>query len=41
MEYVIIAIKAVVGLSILNVWLIRGSKSTQWRGGNASNLQEE
>jgi hypothetical protein len=41
MEYVIIAIKAIVGLSILNVWLLRGSKSTQWRGGDASSLREE
>jgi hypothetical protein len=41
MEYVIIALKLIVGLSILNVWLIRGTKSTQWRGGDASNIREE
>jgi hypothetical protein len=41
MEYIIIALKLIVGLSILNVWLVRGSKSTQWRGGEASNIREE
>ena len=41
MEYIIIAIKLVVGLSILNVWLVRGSKSTQYRGGDAGNIKEE
>jgi len=41
MEYVIIALKLIVGLSILNVWLVRGSKSTQFRGGDASNIREE
>jgi len=41
MEYLFIALKLIVGLSILNVWLIRGTKSTQWRGGSASNIREE
>lgn len=41
MEYIIIALKLIVGLSILNVWLIRGKKSTEWRGGNAGNIREE
>lgn len=41
MEYVEIAIKLIVGLSILNVWLVRASKSTQWRGGEAGNIVEE
>ena len=41
MEYIIVALKIVVGLSILNVWLIRGKRSTQWRGGEASNIKEE
>ena len=41
MEYLIIALKVIVGLSILNVWLLRSDKKTQWRGGEASNLQEE
>ncbi|HKL14740.1 MAG TPA: DoxX family protein [Balneolaceae bacterium] len=41
MEYIIIALKLIVGLSILNVWLVRGSKSTQFRGGDAGNIREE
>ncbi len=41
MEYVIIALQVIVGLSILNVWLLRGQKSTQWRGGGASSIFEE
>jgi len=40
-EYLIIALKLIVGLSILNVWLLRSEKSTAWRGGNADNLKEE
>lgn len=41
MTYIIIALKCIVGLSILNVWLLRGKKSTKWRGGNANNLRQE
>jgi len=41
MEYLIIALKLIVGLSILNVWLLRAKKPTEWRGGNASNITEE
>lgn len=41
MEYVEIALKLIVGLSILNVWLVRSKKSTEWRGGEASNIKEE
>lgn len=41
MEYVIIALKLLVGLSILNVWLVRSKKSTDWRGGDANNIVEE
>lgn len=41
MEYVEIALKLIVGLSILNVWLLRANKSTEWRGGNADNIVEE
>lgn len=29
------------GLSILNVWLIRAKKPTEWRGGSASDIVEE
>lgn len=41
MEYIIIALKLIVGLSILNVWLVRSKKSTDWRGGDAKNIAEE
>ena len=41
MEYLEIALKIIIGLSILNVWLIRANKSTAWRGGDASNIKEE
>jgi hypothetical protein len=30
-----------VGLTIINVWLFRASKSNSFRGGNATNLLEE
>ena len=41
MEYLIIGLKLIVGLSILNVWLVRSKKSTAWRGGDANNIVEE
>ena len=41
MEYLIIGLKLIVGLSILNVWLIQPTKATKWRGGNAATIKEE
>lgn len=41
MNYLLIALKIIVGLSILNVWLVQPRKSTKWRGGNASTIKEE
>ncbi len=41
MKYVTIAFQLIVGLSILNVWLVQFNKSTQWRGGNATTIKEE
>jgi len=41
MDYLGIAIKLVIGLSIINVWLLRFGKSTMWRGANAANMKEE
>lgn len=41
MNYIIIALKVIVGLSILNVWLVQNKKDTRWRGGDASTLMEE
>ena len=39
--YISIVIKLIVGLSILNVWLVQPKKATKWRGGNAKTLLEE
>lgn len=41
MEYVEIALKIIVALSLLNVWLIQYNKPTRWRGGNAQTIKEE
>lgn len=41
MEYVRIALQLIVGLSLLNVWLIQYKKPTRWRGGNATTITEE
>jgi hypothetical protein len=41
MEYLVIAMKLIVGLSILNVWFFRSNKSTAYRAGSATNLTEE
>ncbi|MEO8501922.1 MAG: DoxX family protein [Vicinamibacteria bacterium] len=34
-------IQMVIGLGILNVWLLRRDKTTAWRGQQARNLKEE
>ena len=39
--YLIIVLKIIVGVSILNVWLLRKNKATKWRGGTAKNIFEE
>ena len=36
-----IVLQIVVGLGILNVWLVRSGRSTGYRGGDAKNLKEE
>lgn len=41
MELLRTILQVVVGLGILNVWLIRANWSTGYRGGNAKNLKEE
>ncbi|MFT5998249.1 MAG: hypothetical protein ACI81P_000702 [Neolewinella sp.] len=41
MDYVIIALQAIVGLSILNVWFVQNQKATRWRGGDATTIIEE
>jgi hypothetical protein len=41
MEYVIIALKLIVAVSLLNVWLLQYNKPTRWRGGDAKTIFEE
>ena len=41
MHYPLILLKLVVGLSIINVWLIQPNKATRWRGGDAKSIFEE
>lgn len=41
MNYFIIILQVIVGLSILNVWLLQKNKPTKWRGGNAKTIVEE
>lgn len=41
MDYFIIALQVIVGLSILNVWLVQNKKATRWRGGDATTIVEE
>ena len=40
-EYIIIALKIIVGISIINVWLIQPNKPSKWRGGEATTITEE
>lgn len=41
MDYVLIALKIIVSLSLLNVWLVQYNKPTRWRGGNAKTIVQE
>ncbi|MFN0129677.1 MAG: DoxX family protein [Verrucomicrobiales bacterium] len=41
MHYLLIALQLIVGLGILNVWLLRGGKATSYRGGDSKTLREE
>ncbi|NBB79177.1 MAG: DoxX family membrane protein [Verrucomicrobia bacterium] len=41
MEFVKIICQVIVGLGILNVWLLRFNKATPYRGQQAKNLKEE
>lgn len=40
-NYLLIAIKAFIFISIINVWFIRFSKPTPWRGKDAGSMQDE
>jgi len=41
METFLLAAQIVLGLGILNVWLVRPGKATAWRGGSATSMKEE
>ena len=41
MEIIKIILQLIVGLGILNVWLLRFNKKTAFRGGNAGSMKEE
>ncbi|MDB9964904.1 DoxX family protein [Flavobacteriaceae bacterium] len=41
MEEVKIALKIIVGLSLLNVWLLQYNKPSRWRGGDAKTMLQE
>lgn len=37
----VIACQLIIGLGLLNVWLLRAGRSTPYRGGHARNMREE
>lgn len=41
MDYIQIALQAIVGISLINVWLVQNKKPTKWRGGDAKTIVEE
>tara|TARA_B100001057_G_C22661467_1_gene876099 strand:- start:581 stop:958 length:378 start_codon:yes stop_codon:yes gene_type:complete len=41
MKFISKILSAVVGLTVINVWLFRSNRSTSYRGGDATNLLEE
>jgi uncharacterized membrane protein YphA (DoxX/SURF4 family) len=41
MESIVLVSRIVIALALLNVWLLRAGKPTDWRGGNARNMKEE
>ena len=41
MDIAVKVVQVVIGLGILNVWLLRSGKPTEWRGGRAKTMQEE
>jgi hypothetical protein len=41
MSWFVLIVQAVIALAILNVWLLRYGKATDYRGGNARSLKEE
>jgi hypothetical protein len=41
MDTIVTIVQIIIGLGILNVWLLRYNRSTAYRGGNARNMKEE
>lgn len=41
MEWARLLAQVIIALGILNVWIVRFSKPTGWRGGRARNMREE
>ena len=41
LDYLQIILQIIVAVTVLNVWLLRFSKSTPWRGGDASSMKDE
>ncbi len=41
MDSLILIFKIIIALGILNVWLLRFNKQTEWRGDAAANMNEE
>lgn len=41
MKDINILVSCVIGLALLNVWIVRFNKATNWRGGAAKNMKEE
>jgi hypothetical protein len=39
--FLLTALEIIVGLGILNVWLLRSGRATAYRGGNAKTMREE
>lgn len=41
MNTVVMILQVVIALGIINVWVLRFGRSTEWRGGAAGNMKEE
>lgn len=41
MDFLTLIVQLIIALGIMNVWFFRFRKATEWRGGNAKNMQEE
>jgi hypothetical protein len=41
MELLVLASQLIIGFGLLNVWILRPSKATAWRGGQAATMREE